>query len=541
MTERFGGPELRRAALASLDALRAHQAEIDRANVYPVPDGDTGTNLVLTMESVAEALEALSSEEPSEVAAAIARAALMGARGNSGVILAQYLRGLVEASGRGPEAVARALGRAADLAYEAVLHPVEGTILTVARAGAKGARGRDLVAVFDGAARAAREALARTPEQLPILGAAGVVDAGGMGLCVVLESFRDALAGRISPRGIRAHAEAPEYGPIVRMREMGDPAYAYEVQYLLEAPEHAVPALRERLGEIGDSVAVIGGDGTWRVHVHTNQVGRAVELGVDAGRPSRIEVVAFRDQIAAAARQEGVPALVGGAQLGIPLARAATRTSLVAVGSGEGAMRLFREVGCDAVVDGGATMNPSVSDLLAAIEAAPGDDVILLANDADVVAAARTAAGEAAKRVEVVETADMAAGLAAALAYGDARPFEENIAEIRRALARTRTGRVAIADRSRITPAGPVEAGQALGFASGELVAICAQPLPACLEVCDRLAAAEAGAITVLCGERVDEPERDRVHIELAAHFPRATVEVLDGGQPVYRYLIAIE
>ncbi|MBI4727909.1 MAG: DAK2 domain-containing protein [Acidobacteria bacterium] len=546
MTAVLGGPELRRAALAALDALRSHQVEIDLANVYPVPDGDTGTNMVLTMESVARAI---AGADGPEVAAAVARGSLMGARGNGGVILAQFLRGLCERigpSGADAHGVAAGLARGAELAREAVLRPVEGTILTVARAaaGALADPPPGVVEVLDRATRAAREARARTPDLLPVLREAGVLDAGGMGLVVVLQAFRDSLAGRVVPVPAalpEARATGPALGaPPARPREMGDPAFAYEVQYLLRATEVAAEGLRESLGDIGDSVAVIGGDGTWRVHVHTNLIGEAIELGVRAGAPSGIEVVAFAGGLGGLPARRAA-ALVAGAQLGIPLARAASRAAVVAVATGEGARGLFREAGCEAVVDGGPTINPSVGELLTAIEAVPADDVILLPNDPDAWPAAEQAAARSAKRVEVVLAPNMAAGLAAAMAYGDARPLEANVADMRRALERTPTGRVAVANRSASTAAGPVRGGDAIGFAGGEPVVVSEDPVEACAGVAERLAEGPVETLTVLAGLDAGPEERARLAEALSARLPGLDVEILDGGQGVQRYLLASE
>jgi len=528
----LGAPELRRVILSALEALRSRQDEIDAANVYPVPDGDTGTNLVLTMSAVAEALAPVGADPApaaQEVAQAIARGALMGARGNSGVILAQILRGLtelVDADGLDARGIAKGLARGTELAYEAMLNPVEGTMLTVAKSAAAavaGEDGGDCVAVLDQAARAAHEALERTPELLPVLKHSGVVDAGGMGLCVVLDAAAAAIAGRPLPVVVAS------LRPIVRNREAGSSAFAYEVQYLLEeAEDDQVGMLRQRLGGIGDSVAVIGGAGLWNVHVHTNEVGRAIEIGMALGRPRDISVVAFADQIARAP----------GART-IQVAHASEGVSLVAVVSGDGLADLFASLGAGVLVDGGRTMNPSVGELVDAIDRAPAKDVILLVNNDDAFTAARAAIAEIEdKRVELIETADLAQGFAAMVAFSDGRTLIDNVADIREALARTRTGRVTIAVRDGSSVRGAIRAGDAIGFAANEIVALGADPAAVSKAVIAALGDGEA--LTILTGTDAPPDEAETI-----AHAARATtgaeVEVRHGGQPVHRYLFALE
>ena len=528
MISRLGAPELRRVILAALEALRSRQDEIDAANVYPVPDGDTGTNLVLTMSAVAVALGTVG-DDPREVAQAITRGSLMGARGNSGVILAQILHGLTEPvddDGLDPRGIAKGLARGTELAYESMLEPVEGTMITVARAAAEAvanAEGDDCVAVLDGAARAAHEALERTPEMLPVLKQAGVVDAGGMGLCVVLDAAAATIAGRPVPVDTR------NLRPTVRNREAGSSAFAYEVQYLLEdAVDDQVATLRQRLGGIGDSVALIGGAGLWNVHVHTNEVGRAIEMGMAVGRPHDISVVAFADQIAGAKGSRS-----------IPVAMAPAAATLVAVVSGDGIADLFASLGAGVLIDGGRTMNPSVGELADAIARAPSPDVILLVNNDDAFPAARAAIAQTpGKRVELIPAADLAQGFAAIVGFSDGRSFEDNRRDIAEALERTRTGRVTIAVRDGTTERGAVGAGDAIGFAGHVVVSTGRDPVRVAAAVVDALGDGEA--LTILTGADAPPGEADAIALA-AAGRTGAEVEVRQGGQPVHRYLFALE
>lgn len=550
MSTLLDAAELRRALLASLDVLRARRASIDAANVYPVPDGDTGTNLVLTFEALARALEQVG-EDLSEVVRATKTASLMGARGNSGVIMAQILRGLCEAMEGGPadpERLAQGFKRAVELAYESVLDPAEGTILTVARAAAEAAGGAhaDVLAQLEAVEAAARDALRHTPEQLPVLAQAGVVDAGGMGLVAVLEAFAASLAGR----EVAPHEADPAERPHPAELCDGDPhGHAFEVQYMLEAPEETIPPLRQLLGTIGDSVAVVGGEGLWRVHVHTDDREKPVRFGEAIGVVSQVEVVSFAEQIegaratTATAAKTGTPAERVPGQRGIPLVEQTPLTTLVAVAAGEGMHRLFAEVGA-VVVDGGATMNPSVGELLAAIDGAPTDHVVVLPNNDNVYAAAIAAKAEAGKQTIVLRSADMAEGLAAALAFSAVSPADENERRLNVALGQVKTGQVAIANRSAATPSGEVEQGQALGFAEGSIVSPFGDandPVVVACAVAQELIQPGDSVVTVLCGADAHEDERARLRTALAELLPAFEVQLLDGGQPVHRYLISVE
>ncbi len=359
---------VRRWCADGVAALGAARAEIDDLNVYPVPDGDTGTNLWHTMESADEAVRAA----PADMAAtarALAHGALMGARGNSGVILSQLLRGLVEVFEAvetcSAKELQRGLTRAAELCYAAVATPVEGTLLTVARECAEAVSGldeADLAAVVREARAAAARSLARTPDLLPQLKAAGVVDAGARGLCVLLEALERVVTGAAPPAAAEPQVLVPrDRSGLAAGREQGSDEFGYEVQYLLrDADEPAVERLRATLGDLGDSLVVVGSQGLHNVHVHVNDVGAALEAGVEAGRPFRITVTRFADQIASQCS--------GTAPLPVMNERPVGR-GVVAVVPGSGLASLFEQSGA-VVVDGGPTANPSTAELLSALRSA---------------------------------------------------------------------------------------------------------------------------------------------------------------------------
>lgn len=529
---------VRRWCAGALAGLTACRDEINDLNVYPVPDGDTGTNLVQTMEAVVEAVAALPAGAAlSETMQAIAHSSLMGARGNSGVILSQLLRGVAEVLGplgsAGPEDVRSALRRAADLAYGAVAQPVEGTVLTVARSAADAASSDPgtLADVVRAACAGAQEALARTPSLLPALARAGVVDAGGRGLCVLL----DALCAEVTGEG-GGPAEPGALVPrdrsgLAAARESGSEEYAYEVQYLLDADDAGVERLKESLAGLGDSLVVVGGAGLWNVHVHVNDVGGAIEAGIAVGRPHRITVTRFDDQIARE-RTDVRPAAV------VTPGRA-----VVAVAPGEGLVSLFQSAGA-VVVCGGPTANPSTAEILAAVQDAGRSQVVVLPNDRNVHAAASHAAAAAAElgvEVHVVPTRSPVQGLAALAVHDPAASFADDAIAMTNAASATRWAEVTLAVRDAQTMAGPCVAGDVLGLIDAEVVVIGRSVVDVAAEVVDRLLAAGGELVTVVTGSEAPPGAADELVTRIAGSRPAVDVEVHEGGQPHYPLLLGVE
>lgn len=522
MLEVLDGAALRRWCVAGLAGLTSARAEIDDLNVYPVPDGDTGTNLQLTMASVVESLGAAADDLPA-VVKAITLGSLMGARGNSGVILSQLLRGLGEVLGPlaapGPADLVAALKAGAAGAYTAVATPVEGTVLTVAREAAEGATGDDLAAVVRSARRAAQESLARTPDLLPQLKAAGVVDAGGRGWCVLLEALESVVTGQ-HVAAEPALLVSRDRSGLSAAREAGSDEFAYEVQFLLrEASDADVETLKTVLGGLGDSLVVVGGDGLFNVHVHVNDVGAAVEAGVDAGRPFRITVTRFQEQVVAQGR--------GG-------------RAVVAVASGAGIEALFRGVGA-VVVDGGPSANPSTAELLAAIRATGADEVVLLPNDTNVRAVAVAAAAQAEARVHVIATRSLVQGLAAISVADPDRAFEDDITAMEAASGATRWAEVTTAVRASQTEVGPCQAGDVLGLLDGAVAVVGRDHETVAAELLQRLLAEGGELATVLVGEQCAPGAGQRLASYLESEFPAVEAQVLAGGQRHYPFLLGVE
>ncbi|MDI2129307.1 DAK2 domain-containing protein [Yinghuangia seranimata] len=560
MLGELDAPAVRRWCRTGLQQLGRAREEIDALNVYPVPDGDTGTNLFLTLESGTAEVEALFAREADangdgtgeptlpETIRALAHGALMGARGNSGVILSQLLRGMADqieleyreaAEARRPRpsgpVLRRALRRATEAAYVAVARPVEGTMLTVVRAAADGcdASPDEVTAVVRNAASAAREALARTPEQLDVLRRAGVVDAGGRGLCVLLDALVAVVTGERPAAVPRTHVPVPlRPEPDEEPCDDGPRAPAFEVIYLLDAPDEAVPALRERLDALGDSLVVVGGEGLWNVHVHVDDAGAAVEAGVEAGRPHRIRITHLDLTGAAAARErerEHAPAAV--------------RRAIVAVVQGDGLAALFTEAGAH-VVEAGPGRSPSTGALVDAIRDTGAREVVLLPNDPDGHAVAGVA-GEQAQaygvRVQVVPTKAAVQGIAALAVHEPGRRFDQDVVGMTSAAGATRYGALTTATREAWTMAGVCQAGDVLGIIDGDIAVIGQDLAETGRIVLDRMLAGGGELVTLVTGAALAEGIADALVGGMRYGRPEVDAVVYDGGQSIYPLLIGVE
>jgi DAK2 domain fusion protein YloV len=520
----------------ALQALGAAREEIDALNVFPVPDGDTGTNLYLTFEAARAALYESNLDNPVAALHALGRGALLGARGNSGVILSQLLRAGAETLA-GPiraavpaRVLARMLVAAAQAAYEAVGVPVEGTMLTVARiagdAATAAAERGTLGDTISAAAQAARETLQRTPEMLPTLAAAGVVDAGGRGLCVLLDSAETVITG---VRRVRPVEPRQPHRPVVPVPNPGvdlsPDGPSSEVMYLLDADDHAIPQLRRTLTGLGDSLVVVGGDGLWNVHVHVEDVGAAIEAGIVAGRPHRIRVTHFADQ---AARRPERPSGARG---------------VVAVAAGPGLTSLFADSGAQ-VVTGGPGRRCSTAEILAAVRDAGSAEVIVLPNDSDSVSVAEAAAHAARDdgiRVAVIPTRAQVQGLAAVAVHEPGRSFDEDVVAMTTAAGHARHGAVTVAARDAMTMAGPCRAGDALGVVEGDFAVVGDDLAGAATEVIDRLLGGGGEMVTLVSGADGDTALVETVVEHVREVRPDVETVVYDGGQQRYPLLIGVE
>ncbi|HEY1828149.1 MAG TPA: DAK2 domain-containing protein [Acidimicrobiales bacterium] len=544
------------------DALRAHQADINRLNVYPVPDGDTGTNMALTLEAVVTELEGVAAGSSiAEVSHAIGHGSLMGARGNSGVILSQLLRGMTdrlrEAEDGSVDAalLAGALGHAAELARRAVVRPVEGTILTVASAAAEGAAASitansaasSLVEVVDAAKTSGADALARTPEMLPVLAQAGVVDAGGTGFLLLLDAFLLVADGRPLPQpsGLAPvvnldalSASANGNGQGEEGHNVGD--LRYEVMYLLSAPDESIDYFKDVWAGIGDSIVVVGGDGLFNCHIHTDDIGAAIEAGIDAGKPQRIRVTDLADQVEEERWVREAAEAPGAGTLGEPSGPPPT-TSVVAVVSGDGIGRIFRSLGVHHQVAGGQSMNPSTADLLKAVEAVASDEVIILPNNKNIRPVAEQVNAQTTKAVRVVPTGSIVEGFAALLAYDPGSDVELNARRMVESAARVVPAEITIAVRDSATDVGEVHEGDWIGVSRDGVVAIADNGALCARLLLSRLLTPEHELVTLIEGEGAKAGDTRNIEEWLTEEYPGVALEMHHGGQPLYPYLFGIE
>ncbi|MET9564348.1 DAK2 domain-containing protein [Streptomyces tauricus] len=575
----------------ALEALGRAREEIDAINVYPVADGDTGTNLYLTVESAAGAVEAVFAAhaamsvvgtppdgpppdgplndgplndgpliEPPTLADAVramAHGALIGARGNSGTILAQLLRGMAQvlAADTGSErtdgpGLRLALRHAADVARQAVAHPVEGTVLTVASAAADAASGAegDCAVVARAAYEGARAALAATPGQLAVLERAGVVDAGGRGLVAVLgalvETFTGeapAVTGRAVPvLASHARVEIAEAGECadggsapasasVSVQEETGPAF--EVIYLLEADDTAVARLRDRLDALGDSLVVVGGDGLWNVHVHVDDAGAAVEAGVEAGRPYRIRITHFGPADAHTTGSTARPV------------RERAQRAVVAVVPGEGLARLYAEAGATTVLARPGEP-PASGELVDAVRRAHALEVVLLPNDAELRHTAAAAAEQARTegvRVALIPTRSAVQGIAALAVHEPERRFDEDVVAMTSAAGATRYAEVEVAEHQSWTMAGICQAGDILGLIDGDVAVIGSDVTATAESVLNRMLSAGGEMVTLVLGEEAPTTIADHLEARVRESYLAVDTVVYQGGHQGALLLIGVE
>ncbi len=568
--EQLGSDALRHTLVTYRDTLKRHQADLNKLNVYPVPDGDTGTNMARTLDAVVAELE----KHPGaldETCNAISHGSLMGARGNSGVILSQILRGLSAtlkaARVHGAPKVAEALKAASVAAYDSVLKPIEGTILTVVREAADAAvraagDGATLAAMLRVARAAGRESLANTPELLPVLKEAGVVDAGGAGFLLFLDSALHVVDGEPLPEPENLTGPNTEQLVAVMKRGAGDGGNGagvdvselrYEVMFLLEIDDTKSRAFKHKWGEVGDSIVVVGGDGLYNCHIHTNDIGAAIEAPISlGGRPHQIRVTDLFEEVAEEhqKREAQIGAPTGSdtaAHGGKPsfkthAALPAVTCAVVAVASGDGIAELFGNLGVHGVVTGGQTLNPSTQELLDAVEHMNAQQVVILPNNKNIIAVAQQVDGLTKKDVRVVPTCSMPEALAALVAYDPEASAEHNGGSMAKAAAAVVTGEITTAVRDTKTDAGDVKVGDAIGLVRGDgVVAIAASVLECASALLQHIVTDDRELLTIIVGSDAEPHVTDSIVAWAKEHFPALACEIHRGGQPLYPYLFGVE
>lgn len=533
------GYELRRLIESSTAWLEAHIDYINSLNVYPVPDGDTGTNMYLTMQAALREISTVSDNSVTAVTRALAHGALMGARGNSGVILSQIWRGVAKHLD-GKEQItasdwALALREGATTAYKGVLRPVEGTILTVVREAAEAAtraaaESNDISYVLERTVERAQDALARTPELLPVLKEAGVVDAGGQGLCIILDGFLRHLRGEQISLKLEPRAAA-------RLEQEPTPEgeYGYDIQFLIEGQNLPIDDIRTAIEAMGESVLVVGDANTIKVHVHSDDPGRVISYATSKGTLRDVVVenmqLQYR-QFLAQQKQEPKPA---------PAAQPLSDIGIVVVVNGDGLRRVFESLGAGATVPGGQTMNPSTEELLQAIASLPANKVIVLPNNPNVILAAQQAQRMSSKEVVIVPTKSIPQGISALLAFNYQSDLKTNADLMERAASQIQTIEITNAIRSVQINGLKVQEGQFIGLLNGELVEANDDLQKVTQAVLQRIDMARYEIITVYWGDAVTQEQAEQLVSWIAERYPDKEVELVEGKQPYYHYIISVE
>ncbi|NPV91385.1 MAG: DAK2 domain-containing protein [Firmicutes bacterium] len=557
---RFNGEVYRAMLRVGQYNLEAHRSEVDALNVFPVPDGDTGTNMMLTLRSAVKEVENLKTDNLAAVAKAASTGSMMGARGNSGVILSQLLRGIAQSLEGKTEAGASELAEAYQMgvktAYKAVMKPIEGTILTVAResarAAADAARHENRIgAVLEAAIETGKEALIHTPELLPVLRKAGVVDAGGKGLILILEGMQQGVMLWQEGKPIAVPETAEETGRLhpVPAVEVAYPTeeliYTYCTETIIQGQDIFIAALREKLSSMGDSMVVAGSEELARVHIHTNHPGQVLETCLEFGTIHKVKIDNMKEQhqhlLEAAALADDGPVPGAAAVENIDDDVPPVVTGVVAVAPGEGMAEILRSLGVEQVVEGGQSMNPSIENLVKAIDQVSTDQVLVLPNNSNVILAAEQARDLTAKSVKVLPSKSFPQAVAAMIAHNPNAPLDENYTSMLEGMGRVRCGEVTYAVRDSVFDGTEIKNGQIIGLEAGRIKVVGESPTHVVEELLRSMVASGDELISLYWGSDVTEDEADEAADNLRAAFPQAEIEAHYGGQPLYYYVISVE
>ncbi|MFN8453752.1 MAG: DAK2 domain-containing protein [Anaerolineae bacterium] len=530
--------------------LESHLHEVNNLNVFPVPDGDTGTNMVLTMRSALAEAGSVTDDKVGTMAAALAHGALMGARGNSGVILSQFLQGMATALADKTSFEAADLAVAAqsgaELAYQSVLNPVEGTILTVARALAEAGRqsvknSSDLAQVWREIVEAAKIAQANTPELLPILKEAGVTDSGGQGLVYLMEGGLRFLQGE------PLQADSGMIAAPKLLAAVGSEAesYGYDVQFLIHGDRLNVAEIRAQIDRLGWSTLVVGDEHTVKVHVHTQDPGIPLSYGASQGRLSDVVVENMEQQAKEFARQRAASSLLPPPTVPLPMAEhlrdSITPLATVCVAPGQGLAQILQSLGASRIVFGGQTMNPSPQELLEAIEQVHGHEVLLLPNNSNVILAAQQAQKLAAKKVQVVPTKTIPQGIAALLSFNFQGDLESNAQRMLAAAQQVHTVEITRAVRETQFNGFQIKSGDVMGLFDDELVSVGQAYDEVALETLAKVDLTAQELITIYFGQDSSAAHAQVLAAKITEQYPELEVEAHEGGQPFYYYIISLE
>ncbi|MGE5493934.1 MAG: DAK2 domain-containing protein [Burkholderiales bacterium] len=538
MHQRFTGELFKDMVFSAAALLEKNKKGLNSLNVFPVPDGDTGTNMSLTMLSAVKEVKSADSAKICSIADALSLGALKGARGNSGVILSQLFRGMARSlnglESAGASDFARAIQEGVDAAYKAVMKPKEGTILTVAKEMAKAAmrsvsRGDNIFGLMDAVLEQGALTLKKTPEMLPVLKEAGVVDAGGKGLLVIYRGFKMALDGEAITEDISLDQEIA--ANFTESISTADIEYTYCTEFFIKnlnpsVTQSDIDRYREKLMHIGDCVLVVGDLQLVKTHVHTNVPGKALQFALRFGELSKIKIDNMREQHT---ELEGPPKTEK------------KNMAVVTVAAGEGIVNIFKEFMVDEIVQGGQTMNPSAEAIRQAIDKAPSDNVFVFPNNKNIILAAEQAAAFSNKNVHVIPTMSFPQGITGVLAYNPDLDFEENTARINKAITTVKTGQVTSAVRESHINGQTIKKGEIIGIADGEITCHSGDIFTTCEKLLEGMVKEEDSVITIFYGEDVSEQLAKEVAEMVEKKYEDYDIELQFGGQPVYQFIFAVE
>lgn len=534
--------------------LEENKEEVNSLNVFPVPDGDTGTNMLLTIKSALKQGLQVDENNASKVALAASQGSLMGARGNSGVILSQLFRGLASGIGDNEKIdskiMAEALKKAADTAYKAVMKPTEGTILTVARECGERAMEiynlhEDLSDLMEEVIKHGNDVLKKTPDMLPVLKQAGVVDAGGKGLIYIFSGALQALRGETVlsvPRidKIPPVKEAPKRREYI---ETDDIKFGYCTEFMINTVNGDTESFRDELAIFGDSLLVVGGEGLIKVHVHTNNPGQVLEKALLIGELSDIKIDNMRYQHEEVLLKDELNSIRDNPEVDQTIEKTIEKQkySVVAISVGEGIDRLFKDLNVDVLVSGGQTMNPSTEDIISAIDKTNGDHVIILPNNSNIILAAQQAKTLSDRSIIVIPTKTIPQGIAALLAMDPEKDPEYNVDIMSEAIKNVITGQVTFAVRDTEFNGTEISKGDIIGLSDKDILSAGTDINEVSKKLIDKLMDKEMSIITLMYGEDISEETANELADLLTESYPDMDIEVIHGGQPLYYYIFAIE
>ena len=556
----FNGDTLRDAVISAANNITNNRKQVDDLNVFPVPDGDTGTNMSMTVNAAARELEKLSGASATKVADVVATAMLRGARGNSGVItsllFSGFSKGLKECEDVNAKNLAEAFKLGVDAAYKAVMKPTEGTILTVARVASEYAEkalkaGADTLGVFEAAMEGANVALADTPNLLPVLKKAGVVDAGGKGYTVILEGMYSVFKDSVIIKSNALSADEPEEEENQSRNAAGEfegeITFTYCTEFIVNRSNEKEPAqLRAYLESIGDCVVVVDSDEIIKVHVHTDHPGNAFEKGLEFGSLVNMKVENMRDQHErqkhdAKGEKKKAPKNLQGTERYTPVAPEKP-FGFVSVSAGEGLEELFKELGADIVVSGGQTMNPSTDDILKAVELTPAETVFVLPNNKNIIMAAEQVIPISTRKVIVLHTKTIPQGISAMLTFDPDASDDENAINMQNAFSQVSTGQITFAARDSDYEGFKIKQGELLALNNGKLSFVEKDITKCVLKLTGKMLKNTSSVVTVIYGEDITDRQAAKMESELNAKYgKKVDITFIKGGQPVYYYIISVE